>query len=205
MHPSIANRRSSELFPCHSNQNSASPFSAPASWARRTRTPTARRRISTTSRTRVRRKLVCDRRSRPRGHGERWEWESTATDWRAAIERKRHRRGRHRAAEPPARPGGDRGGQAGKIVLCEKPMALTVDEAQAMADAARGVPTKVWYNYRRVPGDRLREAADRGRPARDHLPLQRRLSGSSGAPTRRARRPGGWIRRWLDRAWRAIC
>ena len=31
--------------------------------------------------------------------------------------------------------------QAGKIILCEKPLALSLDEATAMVEAARGVPT----------------------------------------------------------------
>src|SRR5262249_48886737 len=35
--------------------------------------------------------------------------------------------------------------------LCEKPLALSVSEAQTMANAARNVPTLVWFNYRRVP------------------------------------------------------
>jgi predicted dehydrogenase len=45
---------------------------------------------------------------------------------------------------------------AGKHVLCEKPLANTVAEARAMADAAaragaRGVKAMVGFNYRRVP------------------------------------------------------
>ena len=45
---------------------------------------------------------------------------------------------------------------AGKHVLCEKPLANTVAEAEAMADAAtaaaaRGVRSMVAFNYRRVP------------------------------------------------------
>lgn len=46
--------------------------------------------------------------------------------------------------------------EAGKHVLCEKPMANTVAEAEAMAEAARkaaerGVRSMVAFNYRRVP------------------------------------------------------
>ena len=46
--------------------------------------------------------------------------------------------------------------EAGKHVLCEKPLANTVDEAEAMADAAaraaaRGVYAMVGFTYRRVP------------------------------------------------------
>src|SRR3954468_13349738 len=45
---------------------------------------------------------------------------------------------------------------AGKHVLCEKPLANTVDEARAMVAAAeraaaRGVRSTVGFNYRRVP------------------------------------------------------
>lgn len=45
---------------------------------------------------------------------------------------------------------------AGKHVLCEKPLANTVAEAEAMADAAaraatRGIRSMVGFNYRRVP------------------------------------------------------
>ena len=46
--------------------------------------------------------------------------------------------------------------EAGKHVLCEKPLANTVDEAKAMADAARaaasrGIRSMVGFTYRRVP------------------------------------------------------
>jgi predicted dehydrogenase len=37
------------------------------------------------------------------------------------------------------------------MILCEKPLAMSVAEAEQMRDAARGVPTMVWFNYRRVP------------------------------------------------------
>ncbi len=43
--------------------------------------------------------------------------------------------------------------QAGKMILCEKPLARNLKEAQTMVDAVKktGVRTMVWYNYRRVP------------------------------------------------------
>ncbi len=43
--------------------------------------------------------------------------------------------------------------EAGKIVLTEKPLARSLDEAKAMVDAVTkaGVANTVWYNYRRLP------------------------------------------------------
>ncbi|MGC2656495.1 MAG: Gfo/Idh/MocA family oxidoreductase [Bryobacteraceae bacterium] len=43
--------------------------------------------------------------------------------------------------------------QAGKMVLCEKPLGRNAQEALTMVEAVEsaGVPNMVWYNYRRVP------------------------------------------------------
>lgn len=43
--------------------------------------------------------------------------------------------------------------KAGKMVLCEKPLAMDVAEGEEMCKVveAEGVPNMVWYNYRRVP------------------------------------------------------
>ena len=43
--------------------------------------------------------------------------------------------------------------RAGKMVLCEKPLGRTAEEASEMVKAVEsaGVPNMVWYNYRRVP------------------------------------------------------
>jgi hypothetical protein len=43
--------------------------------------------------------------------------------------------------------------QAGKTILCDKPLARNLEEAHQMVDAAKkaGVRTMVWYNYRGIP------------------------------------------------------
>jgi predicted dehydrogenase len=83
----------------------------------------------------------------------RWGWRSTSTDWRAAV------------TSPEvglvdiATPNDVHAEQsiaaleAGKHVVCEKPLAGTLADAEAMAAAAANAPgrTFVWYNYRRVP------------------------------------------------------
>jgi len=49
---------------------------------------------------------------------------------------------------------------AGKMVLCEKPLAMNVSEGEEMCRAveATGVANMVWYNYRRVPAVALAKA-----------------------------------------------
>lgn len=59
--------------------------------------------------------------------------------------------------------------KAGKMVICEKPLALNVAEAQEMVDAveAAGVPNLVMFNYRRVPAITLaRQLIDKGKIGR---------------------------------------
>ncbi|MCA0146708.1 Gfo/Idh/MocA family protein [Blastococcus sp. LR1] len=83
-------------------------------------------------------------------------WEATETDWRALI-------GREDVDLVDVCTPGDTHAEiaiaaleAGKHVLCEKPLANTVAEAEAMADAAaraarNGVRSMVGFTYRRVP------------------------------------------------------
>ncbi len=59
--------------------------------------------------------------------------------------------------------------KAGKMVLCEKPLAMNGAEGRTMVAAAEkaGVPNMTWYNYRRVPAVTLaREIIDSGKLGR---------------------------------------
>jgi len=82
-----------------------------------------------------------------------WGYESYETDWRALIARKdidvvdiASPNDTHMEIAVAA-------AQAGKMVMCEKPLGRTAAEAESMVEAveAAGVPNTVWYNYRRVP------------------------------------------------------
>ena len=80
--------------------------------------------------------------------------------------------------------------EAGKHVLCEKPLANTVAEAEAMTAAAErprphGVRSMVGFTYRRVPAIALARAAGRRGPDRRHPPRARAV------PPGLDRRPGG--------------
>ena len=95
-----------------------------------------------------------------------WGYESYETDWRKLIDRKdidvvdiASPNDTHKEIAVAA-------AQAGKMVMCEKPLGRTADAAKAMVAAveAAGVPNTVWYNYRRVPAVTLiKELLDEGR------------------------------------------
>ncbi|MBD8043342.1 Gfo/Idh/MocA family oxidoreductase [Arthrobacter sp. Sa2BUA2] len=85
-----------------------------------------------------------------------WGWEETSTDWEEAVQRE------DIDVVDIVTPGASHAQiaiaalQAGKHVLCEKPLANTVQEAQAMADAAaraadHGTRAMVGFTYRRLP------------------------------------------------------
>ncbi|WP_394555035.1 Gfo/Idh/MocA family protein [Agromyces sp. MMS24-JH15] len=87
---------------------------------------------------------------------ERWGWAESATDWREVIARD------DIDLIDIVTPGDTHAEiaiaalEAGKHVLCEKPLANTVEEAEAMAATAataaeRGVVSMVGFTYRRVP------------------------------------------------------
>src|SRR5947207_1253359 len=84
---------------------------------------------------------------------DKWGYESTETDWRKLIERKDidcidvcTPNNTHCEIVLAA-------AAAGKMILCEKPLAMNGPEALKMTEAVEKakVPNMVWYNYRRVP------------------------------------------------------
>jgi predicted dehydrogenase len=113
----------------------------------------------------IRRKLLCGRDAASlAAMAERWGWEETSTDWRAAIERKDIDAVDICLPNHLHAPVAIAAAQAGKIVFCEKPLALTLADARQMVEAARRVPTMVWFNYRRVPAIAYaRQLLDQGR------------------------------------------
>ncbi len=82
-----------------------------------------------------------------------WGWEHATTDWHRAVT------GSEIDLVDIATPNNVHAEAAlaalaaGKHVACEKPLAGTLEDAEAMAAAAAGAPgrTFVWFNYRRVP------------------------------------------------------
>ncbi len=99
-------------------------------------------------------KAVCFRNeAKLKSFAEQWGFESVETDWKKLVQRKdidaidictpndTHAEIAIAAAE------------AGKMVLCEKPLARDLAESQKMVDAIEkaGVKNTVWYNYRRIP------------------------------------------------------
>ena len=82
-----------------------------------------------------------------------WGYESIETDWRKLVDRKdidlidiASPNDTHAEIAIAA-------AQAGKMVMCEKPLGRTAAEAKTMVDAVESarVANMVWYNYRRVP------------------------------------------------------
>jgi myo-inositol 2-dehydrogenase/D-chiro-inositol 1-dehydrogenase len=97
---------------------------------------------------------------------ENWGYESVETDWRDLVARKdidlidiASPNDTHAEIAIAA-------AKAGKMVMCEKPLARTAAEGKSMVDAvdAASVANMVWYNYRRVPAlALLKQLIDEGR------------------------------------------
>ena len=112
-------------------------------------------------------KAVCGRNAEnAQAFADQWQYESIETDWQKLIARddidaidictpnNSHAEIAIAAAE------------AGKMILCEKPLALNAAEGERMVAAIEkaGVANTVWYNYRRVPAVTLaKQLIDEGR------------------------------------------
>ena len=110
-------------------------------------------------------KIICGRDKEKLGEmAKRWGWGASSTQWEDVIERNDIQvvdiaTPNHLHAEIAIA-----AAKAGKIVLCEKPLAMNLEEARRMADSARQVPNLVWFNYRRVPAIALaKRLIDEGR------------------------------------------
>lgn len=97
---------------------------------------------------------VCSRRpDKVKAFAEQWKWESVETDWKALV-----RRDDIDAIDicTPNNMHADiavAAAEAGKMILCEKPLSINLAEATRMVEAVEraGVRNTVWYNYRRLP------------------------------------------------------
>lgn len=115
-------------------------------------------------------KAACARNAeRIQAFADNWGYESIETDWRALVAREDidavdictpnnlHKEIALACAE------------AGKMILCEKPLSMNAAEGEEMCAAveAAGVPNIVWYNYRRVPAVTLaKQLIDEGKLGR---------------------------------------
>ena len=98
-----------------------------------------------------------------------WGYESIETDWRKLLERKDidavdicTPNNIHKDIAIAA-------AKAGKMILCEKPLAMNAAEGEEMCQAVEkaGVANMVWYNYRRIPAVTLaKQIVDSGKLGR---------------------------------------
>jgi myo-inositol 2-dehydrogenase/D-chiro-inositol 1-dehydrogenase len=115
-------------------------------------------------------KTVCARNpERAKAFAANWGYESVETDWRKLVDSPdidlidiASPNDTHLEIAVAA-------AQAGKMVMCEKPLGRNAAESERMVDAVEkaGVANMVWYNYRRVPAvvlaKRLIDAGKLGR------------------------------------------
>jgi predicted dehydrogenase len=113
---------------------------------------------------------VCARdEAKAKAFAEKWGYKSVETDWRKLVQRddidvidicvpnNLHAEISIAAAK------------AGKMILCEKPLAMNPEQAEKMVAAVEKakVPNMVWYNYRRCPAVTLaKQLIDEGRLGR---------------------------------------
>src|SRR5204862_2899195 len=101
---------------------------------------------------RPRPKVICGRdREKLEAVASQWGWEEITTDWRTVVDRKDIQVVDIAVPNALHAPIAMAAAAAGKLVLCEKPLATTLDEAERMATAVRQVPNLVGLNYPQRP------------------------------------------------------
>lgn len=97
---------------------------------------------------------ICARnRDRAEAFATNWGYGSVETDWRALIDRDDIDLIDIAAPNDVHHDIAIAAAEAGKMVMCEKPLGRSASESAEMVAAVEkaGVPNMVWYNYRRVP------------------------------------------------------
>ena len=96
-------------------------------------------------------KVLCGRNEAKRdAMASTWGWEETASDWREVVGRADIDIVDIATPNVLHAPIALAAAAAGKMVFCEKPLAVSLAEAESMA-AVMKVPNLVWFNYRRIP------------------------------------------------------
>ena len=115
-------------------------------------------------------KAVCARNAeKAQAFADNWGYERVETDWRKLIEADDIDLIDIGAPNSVHKEIAIAAARAGKAIVCEKPLAMDVAEAEEMVAAVEsaGVPNMVWFNYRRVPSIALaKQIIDEGRIGR---------------------------------------
>jgi myo-inositol 2-dehydrogenase/D-chiro-inositol 1-dehydrogenase len=101
-----------------------------------------------------------------RAFADTWGYESVETDWKKLIARRDIDLIDIAAPNNVHADIAIAAAKAGKMILCEKPLAMNATEATRMVKAVEQakVPNMVWYNYRRIPAVTLaKQLIDEGR------------------------------------------
>jgi predicted dehydrogenase len=99
-------------------------------------------------------KVVCSRTpGKAEAFAKQWGYEGYTTDWKILMKRDNIDAIDICAPNDVHAEIAIAAAKAGKMVLCEKPLARSLEEALPMVEAVEhyGVKNTVWYNYRRVP------------------------------------------------------
>ena len=98
-------------------------------------------------------KVICSSEESVKEVGKRWGWEGAVLDWHEVLENNEIDLIDIAAPSVIHAEVAIAAAKAGKHVFCEKPLALTLEEAQKMVEAVEsaGVVNMIGFNYRKVP------------------------------------------------------